>query len=201
MPDERSKRQDLPLARAEQGSETQAEQLVRDNIAWMLALAERILRDRGLAEDAVQEAFMAAFRGLDSFEGRSTLKTWLHRITVNASLSKLRQLKRLAERPIDEYLPEFDRHECRIEARWTYLAPLQDVLENDDLRARVSESIDALPESYRIVLQLRDIEGYDTSEVAELLKISASNVKVRLHRARAALKKLLEPILRGEVRR
>jgi RNA polymerase sigma-70 factor (ECF subfamily) len=87
MLDERSKRQDLPLARAEQGSETQAEQLVRDNIAWMLALAERMLHDRGLAEDAVQEAFMAAFRGLDSFEGRSTLKTWLHRITVNAPLT------------------------------------------------------------------------------------------------------------------
>ena len=90
MPDEQSKRQDLPLARAEQGSETQAEQLVRDNIAWTLALAERMLCDRGLAEDAVQEAFMAAFRGLDRFEGRTTLKTWLHRITVNAPLTCLK---------------------------------------------------------------------------------------------------------------
>ena len=200
MPDERSKRQDVSLARAEQDSETRAEQLVRDNIAWMLALSERMLRDRGLAEDAVQEAFMAAFRGLDNFEGRSTLKTWLHRITVNATLTKLRQLKRLAEKPIDEYLPEFDRHDCRIEAPWTNLTPLQDVLEDDDLRATVRETIDALPESYRIVIQLRDIEGYDTNEVAELLEISAANVKVRLHRARAAIKKLLEPVLRGEVR-
>lgn len=200
MPDERSKRQDVPLARAEQDRETQAELLVRDNIAWMLALSERMLRDRGLAEDAVQEAFMAAFRGLDSFERRSTLKTWLHRITVNATLTKLRQLKRLAEKSIDEYLPEFDRHDCRIEAPWTNLAPLEEILENDDLRATVQKAIDALPESYRIVLQLRDIEGYDTNEVAKLLEISGANVKVRLHRARAAIKKLLEPILRGEVR-
>lgn len=200
MPDERSKRQDVPLARAEQDRETQAELLVRDNIAWMLALSERMLRDRGLAEDAVQEAFMAAFRGLDSFERRSTLKTWLHRITVNATLTKLRQLKRLAEKSIDEYLPEFDRHDCRIEAPWTNLAPLEEILENDDLRATVKKAIDALPESYRIVLQLRDIEGYDTNEVAKLLEISGANVKVRLHRARAAIKKLLEPILRGEVR-
>ncbi|MCH9004885.1 MAG: sigma-70 family RNA polymerase sigma factor [Proteobacteria bacterium] len=200
MPDKRSKRQDVAFARAEQGSEAQAELLVRDNIAWMLALSERILRDRGLAEDAVQEAFIAAFRGLDNFERRSTLETWLHRITVNASLTKLRQLKRLAEKSIDEYLPEFDRHDCRIEAPWTNLAPLEEILENDDLRATVKKAIDALPESYRIVLQLRDIEGYDTNEVAELLEISGANVKVRLHRARAAIKKLLEPVLRGEVR-
>ncbi len=176
-----------------------AEQLVRDNIAWMLALAERMLRDRSLAEDAVQEAFISALRGLSRFEGRSSIKTWLHRITVNASLTKLRQLKRLAEKPIDEHLPEFDRQECRIEAPWSYLATAQEVLENAELRARVNAGIDELPDSYRIVLQLRDIEGYATREVAALLEISEANVKVRLHRARAALKKLLEPILRGEL--
>jgi RNA polymerase sigma-70 factor (ECF subfamily) len=174
---------------------------VRENIGWMLSLAQRLIRDRNLAEDAVQDAFMAAFRAMNRFEGRSSLKTWLHRITISASLSKLRQLKRLKEQPIDEYLPEFDRENCRIEAPWTYLVPLEAVLENDELRTQVSESIDTLPDSYRIVLQLRDIEGYNTSETAELLKISAANVKVRLHRARAALKKILEPILRGEVNR
>ena len=176
-----------------------AERLVRDNIGWMLALAESLLRDRGLAEDAVQEAFMAAFRGLASFEGRSSLKTWLHRITVNTSLTQLRQAKRRAEQPIDEQLPEFDRYDCRIETPWTRLAPLQEILESENLSARVHEAIDVLPDAYRTVLQLRDIEGYNTGEVAELLEISDANVKVRLHRARAALKKLLEPILRGEV--
>ena len=176
-----------------------AEQLVRDNIAWMLALAERMLRDRSLAEDAVQEAFISALRGLSRFEGRSSIKTWLHRITVNASLTKLRQLKRLGEQSIDEHLPEFDRQDCRIEAPWPYLATVQEILESDELRARVSAGIDELPDSYSIVLQLRDIEGYATGEVATLLEISEANVKVRLHRARAALKKLLEPILRGEL--
>lgn len=172
---------------------------MRDNIAWMLALAERMLRDRGLAEDAVQEAFISALRGLSRFEGRSSIKTWLHRITVNASLTKLRQLKRLGEQSIDEHLPEFDRQDCRIEAPWPYLAAVQEVLENAELRARVNAGIDELPDSYRIVLQLRDIEGYTTGEVAALLEISEANVKVRLHRARSALKKLLEPILRGEL--
>ena len=179
--------------------EIKAEQLVRDNIGWMLALAQRLLSDRALAEDAVQDAFLNAFRALDTFEGRSSLKTWLHRITVNASLAKLRRLKRLSEQPLDEYLPEFDQHDCRTETPWTHIAHIEDVLENEHLRMLVHTKINTLPDSYRIVLLLRDIEGYNTSEVSKLLDVSESNVKVRLHRARAALKKLLEPLFRGEV--
>jgi len=178
----------------------ETERLVRDNISWMLALGERMLGNREFAEDVVQDAFVAAFRGLPTFEGRSSLKTWLHRITVNASLMKLRQLKRLGEQPIDEYLPEFDRYDCRIEAPWSTLARTEDILDNERLRKLVFEKVAILPDAYRIVLQLRDIEEYDTAEVARLLDISTNNVKTRLHRARAALKKLLEPILRGEVR-
>lgn len=174
------------------------EQLVRANIGWMLALADRLLRDRAAAEDVVQEAFMRAFRGLDNFEGRSRIEAWLRRITVNTALSRLRQLKRLAEQPIDELLPEFDRFDCRIEERWTHLVPVDDIMVSDQRRQYVQEKIGELPDLYRVVLHLRDIEGYATSEVAELLDISQSNVKVRLHRARAALKKLLEPLLRGE---
>ena len=175
------------------------EQLVRENIGWMLVLAQHILGDRTNAEDAVQEAFISAFGGLPNFEGRSSLKTWMHRITVNAALMKLRQLKRLIEQSIDEHLPDFDQYDCRIEAPWPNLVCAEDVLENKQLRRLVSEKVAILPEAYRIVLYLRDIEGYDTNEVAEFLGISASNAKVRLHRARAALKNLLEPILREEV--
>ena len=174
------------------------EEIVRANIGWMLALAERLLRDRSLAEDAVQETFVRAFDGLTNFEGRSTLESWLHRITVNTALSKLRQRKRLAEQSIDEHQPEFDRRDCRIELPWSHLASVDEIMESEETRRRVYESIAELPDAYRIVLQLRDIEEYDTSEVATLLGISENNVKVRLHRARAALKKLLEPILRAE---
>lgn len=176
-----------------------AENLVRAHIGWMLALAENILHDRGLAEDAVQEAFISAFRSLPEFEGRASLKTWLHRITVNAALTRLRQVKRRAELPVDDLQPEFDAYDCRIETPWTYLTSVQEVLESESLCERVNDGINALPDSYRIVLQLRDIEGYDTAEVAELLDLSEANVKVRLHRARAALKQLLEPMLRGEL--
>lgn len=175
-----------------------AEQLVRDNIGWMLSLAERLLRDRGLAEDVVQDSLIAALRGLASFKGDSALQTWLHRITTNTAISKLRQLNRFAEQSIEDFLPIFDQNECRIEPSWAHLASLSELLEIEDIRARVTEGITMLPDSYRIVLQLRDIEGYDTGETAELLGISIDNVKVRLHRSRTALKRILEPVLRGE---
>ncbi len=172
---------------------------MREHIGWMLALARRLLRDHALAEDVVQESFMRAFRALDGFEGRSSIRSWLHRITVNTALSKLRKLKRLAEQPIDEHLPEFDQYDCRIEAPWLELATVEDIMASDERKRLVFDALGKLPDSYRVVLQLRDIEEYATAEVAEMLEISASNVKVRLHRARAALKKLLEPVLRGEV--
>ena len=174
------------------------ESLVREHIGWMLQLAERLLMDRAMAEDAVQDAFLAAFRGIADYQARSSLKTWLHRITVNSALMKLRQAKRLNETPIDDFLPEFDANECRIEAQWSRLADAETIVESEHRRHAVRTAISRLPQDYRIVLQLRDIEGYDTAEVAAMLDITASNVKVRLHRARAALKKLLEPLLREE---
>ena len=180
------------------GSERHAEQLVRTHAGWMRSLARRILRDDALADDCVQEAFLKAFRNIERFEGRSSLKTWLHRITVNEALMKLRSLKRLDERPIDDLLPEFDANACRIEAPWTCLATTEEIVERESTRALVVSKIGELPDSYRIILQLRDIEELTTSEVAEMLGISEANVKVRLHRARSALKKILEPLLRGE---
>lgn len=180
------------------GSTSHAERLVRTHIGWMRAVALRMLRDDGLADDCVQEALLNAFNKIDSFERRSSLKTWLHRITVNQALMKLRQMKRLNEQPIDPLMPEFDENACRIEAPWPTLASAEEIVERNSTRALVLSKIGDLPENYRIVLMLRDIEELDTAEVAEMLEISETNVKVRLHRARSALKKLLEPLLRGE---
>ncbi len=178
--------------------EVNAEQLVRNNIGWMLVVAERILGERALAEDAVQEAFLSAFQGLDKFENRSSLKTWLHRITVNTALMKIRKLKRLAEQPVDEYLSEFDQNECRVEFNWSHLASTANIVANNEASEQIHAAIKKLPDAYRIVLLLRDIEGYTTDEVVQRLGISESNVKVRLHRGRAALKNLIEPLLRDE---
>ena len=176
-----------------------AERLVRDHAGWMLSVARRYVKEDALAEDCVQEAFLSAFSNIDEFEGRSSLKTWLHRITVNAALMKLRSLRRDDRQSIDELLPEFDANDTLIEAPWHHMATPAELLEREDVRALIAAKIGELPDGYRIILLLRDIEERSTTEVAELLGLSESNVKVRLHRARAALKKLLEPILRREV--
>ncbi len=176
-----------------------AEVLVRRRGGWMLALAERYMNDRALAEDCVQEAFSNAFRRLASFERKSSLKTWLHRIVVNQALMKLRGRRARKEVGLDSLQPEFDANDCRIEEPWKRILTPEQILSEDRLRSLVLKKIDELPESYRIVLYLRDIEEMTTSEVAEALALSEANVKVRLHRARAALKRLLEPLLRGEL--
>jgi len=175
--------------------------IVRNHIGWMLSLAKRTLGgNKDAAEDVVQDAFMSAFRSLGSLENPDNIKPWLRRITINAALMKIRQNKRLAEQSIDEHLPEFDQLDCRLEGRWSFLASAEDVQENQIQLDILNKAFSTIPESYRIVLQLRDIEGYGTAEVASILDISESNVKTRLHRARSALKKILEPLLRGEIK-
>ncbi len=112
---------------------------------------------------------------------------------------RLRTRKRQNEVPIDELLPAFDETAGRIAGPQQRIATPYEVVERRDRRAFVRSKIDQRPESYRIVLQLRDIEEMTTQEVAEALGLSESNVKVRLHRARSALKILFEPVLWGEL--
>ncbi|ASJ73555.1 RNA polymerase sigma factor [Granulosicoccus antarcticus] len=174
------------------------EHIVKEHIVWMLALAEKILKDRALAQDAVQESFINAFRCYNTLKDQASLKPWLKKILINNSLMQLRKMKRLSEQSLEECLPEFDKNGCRLEDRCTYLVGTEKVMESVLLQSSVHRAFAQLPDDYRIVLLLRDIEGYDTAEVASLLNITVSNVKTRLHRARSALKKLLDPVLRGE---
>ncbi len=176
-----------------------AELFVRQNGPWMFNVARRILNNEAAAADCVQEAFLSAFTNIEKFESRSTLKTWLHRIVVNKCLMWLRAHKRKAEEPIDEWMPKFDSNNCRIENPWTQLLSADEIAEKQELRTIVHKAIQKLPEHFRLVLQLRDIEEFNTAEVAEKLGISESNVKVRLHRGRSALKLMLEPVLRGDI--
>src|SRR4249920_2096939 len=96
------------LAGLRRGDNAAFATLVRDNTGRLLAVARRILRNPDDAGDAVQEAFMQAFRAIDRFEGESRISTWLHRITVNACLLRLRHAKRHPEASIEEMLPQFD---------------------------------------------------------------------------------------------
>jgi len=175
------------------GDRAATERFVRTHAGWMLALAQRYVKDPALAEDCVQEAFLLAFRGIGTFQGRSALKSWLHRIVVNAALMKLRARHLCSEQPLEEALREGGR--CCAEAAWVEHATPDRLLESKEAGELVAAKLLELPDCYRIVLLLRDIEGLSTEETARLLGTTEGAVKVRLHRARAAFRALVEPVV------
>ncbi len=193
-----SAEESLLTERIRAGDEQAFESLVRQFGGRMLAVARRYLKCEEDSDDAVQDALISAFRSFDSFEGNSALATWLHRIVVNACLMKLRARSRRQTVPLDDLLPTFDEtgHHSSPVKPWT--DQVYSRLASVETRALVRACIDRLPEPYRAVLLLRDIEEFDTEQTAHVLAISQANVKTRLHRARQALRTLLEPLFRTE---
>ncbi|MEP6770126.1 MAG: sigma-70 family RNA polymerase sigma factor [Acidobacteriota bacterium] len=184
------------LAALRRGDEEAFETLVREYGGRLFAVARRFVRSEEDARDALQDAFLSAFRSLARFEENCRLSTWLHRIVVNSCLMKLRTRRRKAEDSIEDLLPRFheDGHQAVPSAGWEKSADV--LLESREVRDLVRAAIDRLPESYRTVLMLRDIEELDTAETARLLDLTENAVKIRLHRARQALRGLLDPSLR-----
>ena len=171
------------------GNDNAYEELIRTYGGSMLSMVRRIVKQEEDAHDCLQEAFIQAFRKLHTFEGRSSLKTWLHRLAINMALMKVRSRNRKEELALEDWMSEFDGLNERIEPDWEFSESVETLVLRNSTCTLVKQSIDALPDQYRIVLILRDIEGYDTEEVASLLETSAGAIKTRLHRARAALKK------------
>ena len=161
-------------------------------------LVSRILNDPSGANDCVQEAFIKAINKIDDFEGKGSFKGWLRRIVVNEALMVLRRETARKEDSLDELMHEFDEFGRYIQSYQGQPVSLDILQESEETRKQVRHAIDKLPEKFRVTLVLRDIEGYTTREVAEMTNTSEENVKVRLHRARLALRKLLEPVLREE---
>lgn len=185
------------VAQLRAGDEAAYEHVVRAYGGRLLAVARRIVGSEEDARDVVQDAFLNAFKSVSRFEGNAKLSTWLHRIVVNAALMKLRTRKRKPEQSIETMLPSFlddGHHEERFKS-WD--EPIDKVMERKEARELVRRQIDALPEGYRTVLVLRDIEGLDTEETANLLGLSVNATKIRLHRARQALRTMLAPHFRS----
>jgi RNA polymerase sigma-70 factor, ECF subfamily len=181
------------------GDLTAFERIIREQGPVLLAVARRLLGNDDEAREAVQDAFVSAFRSCSRFEGASRISTWLHRIVVNSCLMRLRTQRRRVEVSIDEWLPTFlpDGHHETAFVDWSNAAHSQ--IEQQETCALVRRCIDRLPDSYRTVLLMHDIEGVPVDEVAAALDISSNAVHIRLHRARQALRTLLDPIfLRGE---
>ncbi len=182
------------LRRLQRGDESAFETLVRRFGGRMLAVTRRLLRNEDDACDALQEALLSAFKAINRFEGHAQLGTWLHRIAVNAALMKLRSLRRspATAGSIGDMLPEFAADGHRHDPRAAWQTPTETLLERRETREMIRRKIDMLPEDYRNVVMLRDIEGMDTEATATLLGINPGAVKTRLHRARMALRELLE---------
>jgi len=180
------------LAALSAGDEGAFERLVREQGPRLLAVARRFLRNEEDARDAVQDAFLSAFRSLPKFERASKVSTWLHRIAVNCCLMRLRTRRRKPEQPIEDFLPQFAQDGHQLHPSFSWKGSAETLLEEGETRRIVHDAIDRLPESYRTVLLLRDIEELTTDETAELLGLSSNAVKIRLHRARQALRGLLD---------
>lgn len=175
------------------------ERVMRELGPRLLATAVRMLGNEDDAREAVQDAFLSAFRNMQSFDGKSKFSTWMHRIVINACLMKLRTRRRKPSVSIETLLPRYDNDghmELPIQS-WRRGETGEDDSPDESLRRRVREEIEALPEEYRAVLMLRDVEDLDTAETSVVLGISESAVKTRLHRARQALRAKLDMVVRG----
>ena len=184
------------LERLRAGDEEAFAFFVREEGGRLLAVARHFLDSEEDARDAVQEAFLSAFRALPNFRGGSSLGTWLHRILVNTALMKLRRRVRHPETRIEDFLPRFDGsgHHAGPVERWSAADASPEALAgNAELRRAIRDCVARLPVSYRVVLILRDVEGFSTGEAARLLSLTPNAVKIRLHRARLALRELLAP--------
>jgi RNA polymerase sigma-70 factor (ECF subfamily) len=151
-----------------------------------------LLRCEHDAADAVQEAFLSAFRSMDQFTHRFGISAWLRRIVINACLMKLRSEKYRRSRAMRAGAHSFDKV-AHHSAPSEWQAPQH--VEVRELRATVRRCINELPGPYRSALVLRDIDDLDTQETADRLGISPAAVKVRLHRARQMLRARLDPML------
>ncbi len=198
---------DADLEALKSGDEAAFQALVARMHGPLMRLATGYVRDRAIAEDVVQEAWLTCLDRLPGFEGRSSFKTWLYGIALNVARSRRRRERRWlpfsswGRDDSDSQSPTVDRNRFGSDGLWKAAPdPWTNVPESALLGAetmqRLRGAIDSLPAKQREVIVLRDVAGLEAAEVTRLLGISPENQRVRLHRARAAVRKMLEDYLR-----
>ena len=196
------------VAALREGDEDTFRELVREWNGPMLRVAQIFVPSRAIAEDVVGETWLRVLRALDTFEGRSSLKTWVFRILVNTAktraqregrslpFSALHDPARVPEAAVEaeRFHPEDDPQHPGGWATPPRELPEERLLAGET-RDRIAAAIDALPPSQRAVISLRDIEGWSSEEVRNALDLSEVNQRVLLHRARARVRRELEEYL------
>lgn len=181
---------EFDLGRLKSGDREAFEALVRACEKKVYQLALRYTNNEADAMDISQEVFLRVYRSLPSFKGESAVTTWVYRITVNTAIDMTRKRARRRETSLTVYSDEDEESKPRDLTDERY-APEQEY-EKTELRERVASAIAALPEDYRQIVILRDVNGLRYDEIAEILSVSEGTVKSRLFRARDKLRSLLQ---------
>lgn len=176
---------------AQEGSPEAFEELVRKFQPKVFSMALSFTRNRQAADDLAQEVFLKAYLALPRFHGRSEFGTWLYRISVNHIKDFLRKKGRAKEVSLDD-VPEISFSDREQTER------AEEERETEARRNVVRKFVDGLPEKYRVILTLRDVQGLAYEEIARILKLSPGTVDSRLHRARRMLRVRLAPYLAGQ---
>jgi RNA polymerase sigma-70 factor (ECF subfamily) len=179
----------------------------------LVRLARLFVRDEAVAEEVVQDTWLAVLQGLTGFEGRSKLKTWIYTILINKAKTRGQREGRTyafsdllehgsnsptvaPERFIEDSTDERFNHWKLAPSPWTSI-PEEELLSSETMKV-IQQAIDALPESQKMVITLRDIEELPSQEICNILGISETNQRVMLHRARARVREALENYLQPE---
>jgi RNA polymerase sigma-70 factor (ECF subfamily) len=166
----------------------------------LFRVARSVLRDDTEAEDAVQEAYLRAFQGLEAFRGEASLATWLTRIALNEALGRLRRRRTALGLELVEAAQREGGGARSLMFPTTRRDNPEDAAARDEVRRLLEAAIDALPEAFRVVLVARDVEGMSVEETAELLGRRPETVRTRLHRARRMLRAALDARLGDALR-
>jgi RNA polymerase sigma-70 factor, ECF subfamily len=169
-------------------------ELIRPHERRVYMMALSYMKNEADAEDIAQEAFIKAFRNLSMFRGDAKFSTWLISITLNEARNRLRRQSVVRMQSLDEPTDENGTISPALLRDWREIP--SEVVEREEVRMLIKRAVESLPEIYRQVFLLRDVEELDVNETAQTLSISISNVKVRLHRARMMLQKELAPQLK-----
>lgn len=191
--------EDAPLVqRAKAGDGDAFEALVKKHHDSVYRLALTMTKNGGDAEEVKQETFLKVYNKLGSFRGDSKFSSWLYRVTANFALMRLRKQRRQPTALLDDLLPQFQEtgENERPPSDWSERADRQ--IENKELGQKIDGAIQQLPEKYRIILVMRDVEGLSNEEISQALGLSVPAVKSILHRSRLFVRNELSKYFDGD---
>lgn len=183
------KTDDQLVAELKKGDSSAFQELVSRHQAKVYQLALKLTRNETDAEDVLQETFLRVYNRIETFRGDAAFSSWLYRIAANASFAKLGERRKHEHVDIDDVYPEYEQGKMPQTADWSRQP--DSVLLSKEALGILDEAISELPEDFRIVIVLRDVQGLSNAQAADILDLTVAAVKSRLHRARLFLRRRL----------